>query len=35
MRHHGEMDAQAKKMGAKNASADLAKRQEIQATKVI
>ena len=28
------MDVQAKKMGAKNACADLARRQEIQATKV-
>lgn len=34
MKHHGEMDAQAKKMGAKNASGDVARRQELQATKV-
>ncbi len=34
MKHHSEMDAQAKKMGAKNASSDMAKKQEMQATKV-
>ena len=34
MKHHSEMDAQAKKMGAKTGDGAAARRQELQATKV-
>ena len=33
MKHHEEMDAQAKKMGAKTGDTAAARRQELQATK--